>query len=65
LCLAQDCIRKVTAPEYPELGMEAAWRIEVESVPAFIVVDDKRNDVFNELDLRWRLPRGSVRPASA
>ncbi|HEV8561635.1 MAG TPA: fumarate hydratase [Actinophytocola sp.] len=44
--LAQDCIRKVEVLEYPELGMEAVWRIEVEDFPAFIVVDDKGNDFF-------------------
>ncbi len=45
--LAQDCIRKVEVLEYPELGMEAIWRIEVEDFPAFIVVDDKGNDFFD------------------
>jgi fumarate hydratase class I len=49
--LAQDCIRKVEVHEYPELGMEAVWRIEVENFPAFIVVDDKGNDFFMELNL--------------
>ena len=49
--LAQDCIRKVETLEYPELGMEAVWRIEVENFPAFIVVDDKGNDFFKELNL--------------
>jgi fumarate hydratase class I len=44
--LAQDCIRRVEVLEYPELGMEAVWRIEVEDVPAFVVVDDKGNDFF-------------------
>jgi len=44
--LAQDCIRKVEVLEYPELGMEAIWQIEVENFPAFIVVDDKGNDFF-------------------
>jgi fumarate hydratase class I len=44
--LAQDCIRKVEVLEYPELGMEAIWRIEVENFPAFIVIDDKGNDFF-------------------
>ena len=44
--LAQDCIRKVEVLEYPELGMEAIWRIEVEKFPAFVVVDDKGNDFF-------------------
>jgi fumarate hydratase class I len=49
--LAQDCIRKVEVLEYPELGMEAIWRIEVEDFPAFIVTDDKGNDFFKELNL--------------
>jgi fumarate hydratase class I len=44
--LAQDCIKKVELLEYPELGMEAIWRIEVVDFPAFIVVDDKGNDFF-------------------
>jgi fumarate hydratase class I len=44
--LAQDCIKKVEVLEYPELGMEAVWRIEVENFPAFIVIDDKGNDFF-------------------
>jgi fumarate hydratase class I len=44
--LAERCIRKVEALEFPELGMEAAWRIEVVDFPAFIVVDDKGNDFF-------------------
>jgi fumarate hydratase class I len=47
--LAQDCIKKVEVLEYPELGMEAIWRIEVEDFPAFIVVDDKGNDFFADL----------------
>lgn len=47
--LAQDCIKKVEVVEYPELGMEAIWRIEVEDFPAFIVVDDKGNDFFAEV----------------
>jgi fumarate hydratase class I len=49
--LAQDCIRKVEVLEYPELGMEAIWKIEVENFPAFIVIDDKGNDFFKELNL--------------
>ncbi|MEP1207973.1 MAG: fumarate hydratase [Rhizobiaceae bacterium] len=49
--LAQDCIKKVEIVEYPELGMEAVWRIEVENFPAFIVIDDKGNDFFQELNL--------------
>jgi fumarate hydratase class I len=44
--LAQDCIKSVKVLEYPELGMEAVWKIEVEDFPAFIVVDDKGNDFF-------------------
>ncbi len=46
--LAQDCIKKVECIEFPELGMEAVWKIEVEDFPAFIVVDDKGNDFFAE-----------------
>ena len=49
--LAQDCIKKVEVHEYPELGMEAIWRIEVENFPAFIVIDDKGNDFFKDLNL--------------
>jgi fumarate hydratase class I len=49
--LAEHCIRKVEVLEYPELGMEAIWRIEVENFPAFIVIDDKGNDFFKELNL--------------
>lgn len=52
--LAQDCITKVEVLEYPELGMEAVWRIEVKDFPAFIVVDDKGNDFFADL-----LPAGT------
>ncbi len=47
--LAQDSIRKVEVLEYPELGMEAIWRIEVENFPAFIITDDKGNDFFTDL----------------
>jgi fumarate hydratase class I len=46
--LAQDCIRGVEVLEYPELGMEAVWKIEVEDFPAFVVIDDKGNDFFAE-----------------
>jgi fumarate hydratase, class I len=49
--LAEHCIKKVDVVEYPELGMEAIWRIEVENFPAFIVIDDKGNDFFKELNL--------------
>lgn len=45
--LAKDSIREVSLVEYPELGMEAIWRIQVERFPAFIVVDDKGNDFFS------------------
>ncbi len=49
--LAQDCIKHVEVLEYPELGMEAVWKIEVENFPAFIVIDNKGNDFFKELNL--------------
>jgi fumarate hydratase, class I len=49
--LAEHCIKKVETVEYPELGMEAIWKIEVENFPAFIVIDDKGNDFFKELNL--------------
>lgn len=52
--LAQDCIKKVEVHEFPELGMEAVWKIEVVDFPAFIVVDDKGNDFFAKL-----LPAGT------
>ncbi len=48
--LAQDCIRHVEVLEYPELGMEAVWRIEVEDFPAFIVIDDKGNDFYDGME---------------
>lgn len=47
--LAKDSIKKVELLEYPELGMEAIWKIEVENFPAFILVDDKGNDFFTEI----------------
>jgi fumarate hydratase class I len=47
--LARDCISKVEVIEYPELGMEAVWRIEVREFPAFIVVDDKGNNFFADV----------------
>ena len=52
--LAQECIKKVEVVEYPELGMEAIWRIEVEDFPAFIVIDDKGNDFFKEFGMGWK-----------
>jgi fumarate hydratase class I len=47
--LAQDCITSVEVLEYPELGMEAVWKIEVQDFPAFVIVDDKGNDFFEEV----------------
>ena len=47
--LAKDSIKKVELLEYPELGMEAIWKIEVENFPAFILVDNKGNDFFKQL----------------
>jgi fumarate hydratase class I len=49
--LAEHCIKKVETIEFHELGMEAIWRIEVENFPAFIIIDDKGNDFFKELNL--------------
>ena len=49
--LAQDCIKKVEVLDYPELGMEAVWKIDVVDFPAFIVVDDKGNDFFAGLNV--------------
>jgi len=49
--LAEHCIRKVETIEFHELGMEAIWKIEVENFPAFIIIDDKGNDFFQELNL--------------
>jgi fumarate hydratase class I len=46
--LAQDCIKHVEVIDFPENGMEAVWKIEVEDFPAFIVVDDKGEDFFAE-----------------
>jgi fumarate hydratase, class I len=47
--LAKENIKKVEVLEYPELGMEAVWKIEVENFPAFILVDDKGNDFFKQM----------------
>ncbi|MDR0371412.1 MAG: fumarate hydratase [Prevotellaceae bacterium] len=47
--LAQNCIKQVKCLEFPELGMEAIWEIEVKNFPAFILVDDKGNDFFKQL----------------
>ena len=50
--LARNNIKKVEVLEYPELGMEAVWKIEVEDFPAFVIVDDKGNDFFK----KWQSP---------
>ena len=55
----QDAIHKVEVLEYPELGMEAVWRIEVENFPAFVVIDDKGNDFFAEVSTPVRLKAGA------
>ena len=47
--LAQNNIKSIECVEYPELGMEAIWKIEVEDFPAFILVDDKGNDFFQKI----------------
>ena len=56
--LAQDCIKKVETLDYPELGMEAIWKIEVQDFPAFIVVDDKGNDFFAETSKPLTISKG-------
>jgi fumarate hydratase class I len=58
--LAQDCIKHVEVLDFPENGMEAVWKIDVEDFPAFIVVDDKGNDFFAETSapLVTRIPVG-------
>lgn len=56
--LAQDSIRKVEVLDYPELGMEAVWRIEVENFPAFVVVNDKGEDFYaNVMESRIALTK--------
>ena len=49
--LAEENIKKVECIDFPELGMEAVWKIEVENFPAFILVDDKGTDFFKQLGL--------------
>ena len=61
--LAQDCITKVEVLEYPELGMEAVWKIEVQDFPAFIVVDDKGNDFFDLVNKPYTRPPRPVTPS--
>jgi fumarate hydratase, class I len=63
--LAQDCIKSVEVLEYPELGMEAVWKIEVEDFPAFIVVDDKGNDFFTDPSGAVTVPITGIRVRSA
>jgi fumarate hydratase class I len=63
--LAQDCIKSVEVLEYPELGMEAVWKIEVEDFPAFIVVDDKGNDFFTDPGSAVTVPLSGIRVRSA
>ena len=63
--LAQDCIKQVEVLEYPELGMEAVWKIEVEDFPAFIVVDDKGNDFFADPSGAVTVPLTGIRVRTA
>ncbi|WGX95636.1 fumarate hydratase [Nocardioides sp. L-11A] len=63
--LAQDCIKSQEVIEYPELGMEAVWKIEVEDFPAFIVVDDKGNDFFTDPGGTVTVPVSGIRVRSA
>lgn len=59
--LALDCIKSQEVIEYPELGMEAVWKIEVEDFPAFIVVDDKGNDFFTDPSGAVSVPVSGIR----
>ena len=61
--LAQDCIRQVDVLEYPELGMEAVWRIEVEDFPAFVIVDDKGHDFYTEVSTPVSIDSPATVPA--
>ncbi len=61
--LALDNIKQVDVLEYPELGMEAIWKIEVENFPAFIVVDDKGNDFYAKVRAEASMPVGITKPA--
>jgi fumarate hydratase class I len=63
--LAQDCIKSVEVLEWPDLGMEAVWKIEVEDFPAFIVVDDKGNDFFTDPSGAVNVPISGIRVRSA
>ena len=62
--LALDCIKSQEVIEYPELGMEAVWKIEVENFPAFIVVDDKGNDFFTDPAGTVNVPISGIRVRS-
>lgn len=62
--LALDCIKSQEVVEYPELGMEAVWKIEVEDFPAFIVVDDKGNDFFTDPSGAVTVPLSGIRVRS-
>ncbi|CAM3803206.1 fumarate hydratase [Tsukamurella strandjordii] len=62
--LALDCIKSQEIIEYPELGMEAVWKIEVENFPAFIVVDDKGNDFFTDPSGEVSIPLSGIRVRS-
>lgn len=62
--LAQDCIKSQEVIEYPELGMEAVWKIEVEDFPAFIVVDDQGNDFFTDPSGTVTVPLTGIRVRS-
>ncbi|MCF8605855.1 fumarate hydratase [Gordonia sp. HY442] len=62
--LALDCIKSQEVIEYPELGMEAVWKIEVENFPAFIVVDDKGNDFFTDPSGTVNVPISGIRVRS-
>ena len=63
--LAEHCIKKVEVQEYPELGMEAIWRIEVEDFPAFIVIDDKGNDFYASLLEKRPTPTLQISPRNS
>jgi fumarate hydratase class I len=54
--LAKECIKNIEVIEYPELGMEAVWKIEVEDFPAFLVIDNKGNDFFSAFAHPGSLP---------
>ena len=54
--LAKNCITSIECIEYPELGMEAIWKITVKDFPAYILVDDKGNDFFADIRANWACP---------